>query len=56
MLKFIRSDTSHLRPSDKVVTALNKDSLLVEIKLTVRMMTSAQSALAIVGFMKKIVK
>jgi PAS domain S-box-containing protein len=56
MLKFIRSETSHLRPSDKIVTAINKDSLLVEIKLTVRMMTSTQSALAIVGFMKPIIK
>jgi hypothetical protein len=56
ILKFIRSETSHLRPSDKLITALNKDSLLVEMKLTVRMMTSTQSALVIVGFMKKTLK
>lgn len=56
MLRFIRSETSHLRPSDKLVTALNKDALLVEIKLTVRMMTSSQSALTIVGFMKELPK
>jgi PAS domain S-box-containing protein len=53
MLRFIRSETSHLRPSDKIITALNKDALLVEMKLTVRMMTSSQSALTIVGFMKQ---
>ena len=56
MLSFIRTETSHLRPFDKIVTALNKDSLLVEIKLTVRMMTSTQSALAIVGFIKPLLK
>ena len=35
---------------------MNKDSLLIEINLTVRMMTSTQNALVIVGFMRKVVK
>ena len=54
MLKFIRSETSHLRPSDKIVTALNKDSLLVMMKLSVRMMFDSQNSLVLVGFIKKI--
>lgn len=55
MLKFIRSETSHLRPSDKVVTALNKDSLLIMMKLSVRMMIDSQNTLVVVGFIKKII-
>jgi two-component system sensor kinase FixL len=53
MLKFIRSESSHLRPSDKIVTALNKDSLLVIMKLSVRMMIDSQNALVVVGFINK---
>jgi len=55
MMNFIRSEGSHNRPSDKIVTALNKNSLLIEIKLTVRMINSNHNSLIIVGFMKKIV-
>ena len=53
MLKFIRSETSHLRPSDKIVTALSKDSLLVTMKLSVRMMIDSQNSLVVVGFINK---
>lgn len=54
MLNFVRSESSHLRPSTKKVYALNKSSLLIEIKLTVRMITNAQNSLVIVGFMRRI--
>lgn len=40
--------------SVKRVTALNKNSLLVDISLSVRILSSSQSDLAIVGFMKRI--
>jgi hypothetical protein len=54
MLKFIQDTSSHLRPSNKKVATLNIDSLLVEIKLTVRIMDSAENALIVVGFMRRI--
>jgi PAS domain S-box-containing protein len=54
MLNFIRSENSHQRSSTKFVTALNRHSLLVEINLSVRILNSTQSDLAIVGFMKRI--
>jgi hypothetical protein len=38
----------------KRVTALNKNSLLVDISLSVRILSSTQSDLAIAGFMKRI--
>jgi hypothetical protein len=53
MLGFIRSEHSH-QTSVKRVTALNRHSLLVDINLSVRILSSAQSDLAIVGFMKPI--
>lgn len=54
MLKFIRSEHSHNRPSDKIVTALNNAAELIEVKLTVRMMTSKEHSLVVVGFLKKL--
>jgi hypothetical protein len=53
MLNFIRSEKSH-KMSVKRVTALNKHSLLVDISLSVRILSSGQSDLAIVGFMKRL--
>lgn len=53
MLGFIRSEDSQ-RTSLKRVTALNKDSLLVDVNLSVRILNSTQSDLAIAGFMKRL--
>jgi hypothetical protein len=53
MLSFIRSEHSH-QTSVKRVTALNRNSLLVSINLSVRILSSSQSDLAIVGFMKRL--
>lgn len=56
MMKFIESENSHLKATSKIVTALDINSLLVQLNLTVRLLNSIKSDLALVGFVYKIQK
>jgi hypothetical protein len=54
ILDFIKKEQSHLKLSSKVVFAMSKSSLLIEIKLTVKVIVTCHNSLIIAGLLENV--